>query len=97
MYYRGLGVPLNYTEAVRWTRSAAEAGDALAQTDLGFLYEQSKGVPLDYTLAYMWYALGAKGGDPRAIKQMKQLSSLMTRNQVDEAKIRVATWLSQNH
>jgi hypothetical protein len=45
----------------------------------------------------MWYALGAKGGDPRAIKQMKQLSSLMTRNQVDEAKIRVATWLSQNH
>jgi len=33
----------------------AEAGDAEAQTDLGFMYANGLGVPQDYTEALKWY------------------------------------------
>lgn len=39
MYFRGKGVPLNYEEAEKWFRLAAEQGDAFAQYKLGDLYE----------------------------------------------------------
>ena len=51
MYYRGEGVPEDYTEALRWYRKAAEQGYARAQYDLGCMYYLGKGVPQDYAQA----------------------------------------------
>ena len=67
---------------------AAEQGDAIGQTDLGYLYEQGKGVPLDYVTAYMWYSLGEAGGNADSSRQLKSLSSLMPAKQLAEAKAR---------
>ena len=40
-----MGVPQDYTEAVRWCRRAAEQGDARAQYNLGNMYYNGMGVP----------------------------------------------------
>jgi uncharacterized protein len=64
MYQRGQGVPLDYSEAAKWYRLAAEAkGGVLglvdAQVQLGSMYERGRGVPLDYSEAVKWYRLAA--------------------------------------
>jgi TPR repeat protein len=90
MYYIGMGVALDYSQAAKWVRRAAEQGYARAQTDLAFLYEHGKGVPLDYVSAYTWYKLALAGGDERAGARMKELSRVMTSEQVHEAKARAS-------
>ena len=66
MYYKGLGVPQDYQEAVRWFRAAAEQGEAKAQYNLGLMYYQGEGVLEDFVQAHMWANLAAsqlKGDD----------------------------------
>jgi TPR repeat protein len=59
MYDNGLGVPRDYTEAVRWYRLAADEGYPVAQYDLGDMYEEGHGVPQDYAEAVRWYRKAA--------------------------------------
>ena len=40
MYRFGKGVPVNTTEAVKWYRGAGEQGSALAQYNLGLIYQR---------------------------------------------------------
>ena len=47
MYYRGLGVPSDFTEAAKWYRLAAAQGNAEAQYSVGYLYSLGHGVPKD--------------------------------------------------
>jgi len=56
----------NYEKAFREWRPAAEAGDAWAQNDLGWLYEHGEGVAQDYAEAAKWYRLAAEQGDAYA-------------------------------
>lgn len=51
---------------------------------MGFLYEKGKGVAVDYIAAYMWYKIAAEGGESRAASQLKILSSVMTRAQIEQ-------------
>src|SRR6266478_1681774 len=90
MYYTGTGVTLDYSEAAKWVRKAAEQGYARAQIDLGYLYEQGKGVPLDYVSAYTWYKLAVAGGDDRGRERIKSLSRVMTQEQIRDASNRAA-------
>lgn len=62
MYYNGEGVDLNYKEAVRWARQAAEAGQAQAMANLGVMYENGHGVLKDYVKAVEWYRKAAEMG-----------------------------------
>jgi TPR repeat protein len=48
----------------RW-RAMAEAGDALAQTMLGFSFNNAFGVPLDESAAFQWIKRSAIQGNPR--------------------------------
>ena len=59
MYYHGLGVDQDYTEALKWNKKAAEQGHALAQNNLGNLYELGLGVDIDFTEAVKWYRKAA--------------------------------------
>ena len=43
----GEGVPVNATEAVKWYRRAAEQGTALAQYNLGLMYQRGLVVVLN--------------------------------------------------
>jgi TPR repeat protein len=45
---------------------AAEAGDAVAQYNLGIMYYNGKGVPQDYAEAVKWYRLAADQGNANA-------------------------------
>jgi TPR repeat protein len=47
-------------------RRAAQAGDAQAQNDLGYLYYRGNGVPQDYAQALDWYRKAAEQGHARA-------------------------------
>ena len=51
---------------------------------------KAEGSLLDYVSAYMWYGSAAAGGDERSRARMKELSRLMTRRQIAEARSRAA-------
>jgi hypothetical protein len=46
-----------------WTRKAADQGYAIAQNNLGDLYENGHGVPQDYEQAAAWYRKAADKGN----------------------------------
>lgn len=48
-------------------RAAAEAGNFLAENDLGHAYLNGKGVPKDSELAYGWFSKAAAKGMPHAM------------------------------
>jgi len=48
MYDNGQGVSQSYEQAVKWYRQAAQQGDAIAQLNLGNMYNSGRGVPQDY-------------------------------------------------
>jgi TPR repeat protein len=54
--------PADYTEAVKWYRQAAEQGVAVAQNNLGVMYQRSYGVQQDYAEAVKWYRQAAEQG-----------------------------------
>jgi hypothetical protein len=66
LYYRGLGVAVDYSQAASWFRKAADKGDAKAQYSLGYLYWFGQGVPKDLAEAVQWYRKAADQGDARA-------------------------------
>lgn len=52
----------DYPEAVKWYRKAAEQGNARAQLDLGFAYENGLGVERNYVEAVRWFRKAAEQG-----------------------------------
>lgn len=57
-------------EALRWYRTAAEAGDAHSMTRVGFMYATGKGVLKDEAEAAPWYRKGADGGNAVAMNNL---------------------------
>ena len=53
----------DYAEAARLWRPLAEQGDASAQHNLGWMYENGEGVPQDYAEAVKWWRLAAEQGN----------------------------------
>ena len=45
---------------------SAEQGDAMAQNNLGVMYQKGEGVPQDYKEAVKWYRLAAEQGHATA-------------------------------
>ena len=68
MYRDGRGVAQDDAEAVRWTRLAADQGDAESQYNLGTYHAIGRGVPQDYVQAHMWFNLAAS----RATGEMRE-------------------------
>ena len=56
------GVRRDYAEAHKYLELAANAGDSVAQSSLGYLYDGGFGVAQDYTQAAHWYRLAAESG-----------------------------------
>ncbi len=51
----GRGTARNDAEAAYWYRQAAEQGYAIAQYNLGYMYQSGRGVPRDYKEALKWF------------------------------------------
>ena len=54
---------------------AAEAGDADAQCDLAWSYDEGEGVEVDHEKAFCWYSKAADPGYPGARKVLKTLEA----------------------
>ena len=107
MYDTGHGVALNYAEAVKWYRKAAEQGQATtrlgrraiatAQFSLGAMYADGAGVPQDYVRAYMWFNLAASRLAPGFLRDMvvtrrEGVAAEMTPEQIAEAQRLTREW-----
>ena len=56
----------DYVTAVKLMRLSADQGNASAQNNLGFMYDNGKGVTQDYKEAVKWYRLAAAQGNASA-------------------------------
>ena len=56
----------DYAAAIQEFRPLAEQGDAVAQYNLGLMYNDGEGVPQDYAEAVKWYRLAAEQGYAKA-------------------------------
>jgi uncharacterized protein len=56
----------DFQTALHLLRPLADAGDAVAQNRLGFLYDSGRGVPQDLAEAVKWYRRAADQGDDDA-------------------------------
>jgi hypothetical protein len=63
MQFEDRGSGKDDAEAVRLYRKAADAGDASAMRNLGWMYENGQGVAKDYGEAMRWYRKAADAGD----------------------------------
>jgi Sel1 repeat len=62
MYLNGKGVSQDYKQAFEWYRKAAEQGNMLAQSQLGYMYGGGLGIPKDSGQALQWYGKAAERG-----------------------------------
>jgi len=60
----------DYVEAMRWYRQAADQGNTVAQTHVGYLYEKGLGVPQDNAQALLWYRRAADRGHAAAQRNL---------------------------
>jgi uncharacterized protein len=93
MYLSGTGVPQDYAQALKWSRTAATSGSTAAQFNLGKMYEQGLGVKQDNVAAHMWYSLSASSGDEQATRQRDEVAHRMSYDQIQEARKRAKAWL----
>ncbi len=61
-----MGVAKDPAEAVKWYRQAAEQGDAEAQNNLGWCYNNGMGVVKDEMEGYKWVLLAGAQGQENA-------------------------------
>ena len=77
-------------------RVRAEAGDVVAQYNLGVMYANGRGVPQDDAEAHMWTNLAASRmtGELRdsSVKNLNIIAAKMTAEQVAEAQRRAREW-----
>ncbi len=62
MYYKGEGVPQDYSLAAQWFRKAATQGSREAQCRLGLMYYSGQGVPQSGQEAVKWLTHAAEQG-----------------------------------
>ena len=87
---QGRGVPQDDAEAVKWYRKAADQGYALAQTNLGIMYDDGRGVPQDYVQAHMWFNLAVAAAGNSAMA--RDIAAKMTPAQIAEAQKLAREW-----
>ena len=69
-----VGVKQNYTEAIKWYKKAAEAGNSRAMNNLGTMHGAGHGVEKDYIEAAKWYKKAAEAGDSTAMHYLGVMS-----------------------
>ena len=90
MYEDGLGIAKDYAKAVASYREAAMHGASRGQYNLATMYSSGRGVPLDYITAYTLFSRAASTGDSLAARSLKNLATVMTPHQKEQAQERLA-------
>ena len=85
MHGNGDGTPIDYAEAAKWYRQAADQGNALAQSNLGAMYANGEGVPINDVIAYAWLNVASAFGSESAPGGRSIVEQRMTPGQIAEA------------
>jgi TPR repeat protein len=97
MYEIGRGVSLDYAEALKWYRRAAEQGWAPAHANLGLAYLGGVGVPANLIEGDKWLRIAVQlsSGDEQARYDdlREALEKKMSTEDVVEAWQRAREWL----
>jgi TPR repeat protein len=96
-YAAGNGVAKSYADAAKWFRRAADQGMPFAQLNLGLLYAAGNGVARDNVEALKWLELALQGlpaGESAmdVAHAIQDVAGKMTRDQIDEARLREQDW-----
>ena len=67
------------------TKANAEAGDVIAQTNLGLMYGTGQGVGENNVTAYAWWDIAATNGDQNAKNNKSIVAKKMTPAQITKA------------
>ena len=78
----------SHQKPIEEVKARAEAGDAESEVELGLRYTNGEGVAKDYVEAYEWLLLAARQGDEDAKKNMTDLESKLTPEQITEGQKR---------
>ncbi len=87
----------DYATASAKFHSAAQQGNARAQSNLGVLYFEGQGVLQDYTRAHMWFNIAAIAGDKDSVTNRDLAASKMTAQQIEQAQRMARECMSSNY
>lgn len=75
MYYDGLGVRKDYSQAAKWMRQTAQQGNARAQYNLGVMYAEGQGVRQNLKVAKEWFGMACNNGNQSGCENYRRLQS----------------------
>ena len=81
----GLGVHPNFDAAMKLYEKAAIGGDAIANWNMGELYEKSLAVPVDLDKAKWWYQKGAAKNEGQSMGGLARMQPSTEVTQVGES------------
>ena len=87
---------LNYKEAFKSYKLSAEQGNAVAQTNLGLMYDNGLGVGQDYVQAHKWYNIAGTNGDETGRKSKDDVEKQMNPDQIAEAQRLAREWVEEH-
>ena len=67
---KGIGMPINEAEAVKWYHKAVEAGHTMAAVNLGWCYDNAFGCETDYEQAAKYNKIAADDGEPLGLNNL---------------------------
>jgi TPR repeat protein len=92
-YLKGIGVPKDPEEGIKWATLSAAQGNAAAENTLGCSYDIENGVAPDPVEAYKWYQLSIAQGDRQAARNLEILRTRLSAEEIDEGEKRVKAFV----
>ncbi len=84
---------INFNEAIKWFRKAADYGVRDSQVNLGIFLAKGSGGEVDLIEAYKWFSLASQSGDSDATDKRDFVANALRPDQLIEAKSRVEAWV----
>ena len=93
MYRYGVGVELDYAQAMVWYEKSADLGYATAMNAIGYMYNWGEGVEQNYAKAMEWYIKSANLGNSNAMANIGWL--YFNGNGVEQDYTKVLEWYTK--
>ena len=74
LYMDGTGTDVDFVEALKWTKMAADEDQPIGLNNMGHIYENGLGVDVDLALAKTYYEQSAAQGYQLAIDNLARLN-----------------------
>ena len=82
--------------SVQVVQTVSGTGNAVAQTNLGLMYDNGLGVEQDYVQAHKWYNIAGTNGDETGRKSKDDVEKQMNPDQIAEAQRLAKEWMEEH-